>query len=70
MLGHTRLSDIDAELEKLAIDPCCSPRRIAHFRKQPTEINEHQSVDGAERRVSSQRFGRRHRPIRRHPLTG
>src|ERR1700737_845370 len=28
ILGHAGLSDIDAKLEKLAMDPRCSPQRI------------------------------------------
>ncbi len=101
ILGHAGLPYIDAELEKLAVDPRRSPRtignahladrpayfnwnsrptttpsrlptsvrsklgavpsdngvrlddrkRIANFREQPIEINEYQSVDGAERVV-------------------
>jgi hypothetical protein len=47
ILGHARLPDIHAELEKLAVDPRRS-QRIANFREQPIETNENHSVDGAE----------------------
>src|ERR1019366_952870 len=43
ILGHTRLSDIDAELKKLAMDPWRSPQQIgyAHLADQPAYLQRH-----------------------------
>ena len=43
ILGHARLPDIDAELEKLAVDPRRAPQRIgnAHLADQPAELQRH-----------------------------
>jgi len=40
ILGHARLSDIDAELEQLAMDPRRAPQRIgnAHLADQPADL--------------------------------
>src|SRR5450756_2246869 len=43
ILGHARLSDIDAELEQLSVDPRRSPQRIgnAHLADQPADLQWH-----------------------------
>src|ERR1700694_4332756 len=43
ILGHAGLSDIDVELEKLAMDPWRSPQRIAnaHLADQPAYLQRH-----------------------------
>src|ERR1039457_1399360 len=43
ILGHARLSDIDAELEQLAIDPPRASQRIgnAHLADQPADVRRH-----------------------------
>jgi len=43
VLGHTRLSDINAELEQFAVDPSCSPQRVgkAHVADQLTDLQRH-----------------------------
>src|SRR5471032_3419170 len=40
ILGHARLSDIDAELEQLSMDPRRAPQRIgnAHLADQPADL--------------------------------
>ena len=49
ILGHARLPDIDAELEKLAVDPRRSPQRIGSSRGlvgvfQPEQSADHHGV--------------------------
>ena len=43
ILGHARLSDIDAELEQLSMDPRRAPQRIgnAHLADQPADLQRH-----------------------------
>src|ERR1019366_8588960 len=43
ILGHARLSDIDAELEQLAMDPRRAPQQIgnAHLADQPADLRRH-----------------------------
>src|SRR5262249_25182673 len=43
ILGDAGLADIDAELEKLAMDSRCSPQRIddAHLADQPADLQRH-----------------------------
>jgi hypothetical protein len=43
VLGHTGLADIDAKLEKLAMDPRCSPQRIgaAHLADKLAYFDRH-----------------------------
>src|ERR1035438_7623001 len=43
ILGHARLSDINAELEQLSMDPRCAPQRIgnAHLADQPADLQRH-----------------------------
>src|SRR3989304_3538995 len=43
ILGHARLSDIDAEFEQLSMDPWRTPQGIgnAHLADQPTDLRRH-----------------------------
>ena len=43
ILGHARLSDIDAELEQFSMDPRRAPQRIgnAHLADQPADLQRH-----------------------------
>src|SRR5712691_2989203 len=43
VLGYTRLSDIDAELEQFAVDPRCTPQWVgkAHVTDQPAYLRRH-----------------------------
>jgi len=43
ILGHARLSYIDAELEQLSMDPRCAPQRIgnAHLADQLADLRRH-----------------------------
>ena len=43
ILGHARLSDIDAELEQLSMDPRRAPQWIgnAHLADQPADLQRH-----------------------------
>ena len=43
ILGHARLTDVDAELEQFSMDPRRAPQRIgnAHLADQPADLRRH-----------------------------
>src|SRR2546429_3906774 len=53
MLGYARLSDVDAELEQLSVDPRRSPPRIgkAHLADKPAYLRRHSWPAGTAPRV-------------------
>src|SRR5262245_17751096 len=53
VLGYTRLADIDAEFEQLAVDSRRTPQRIgkAHVADQPTNLQRHLRPPAARHRL-------------------